>query len=57
MTNAKPDPPLDFPDWPAALAAAPLRPEERERHAVTLRWYLNFCRRSRPPVCKQSARD
>ncbi|MCL5097896.1 MAG: hypothetical protein M1608_10305 [Candidatus Omnitrophica bacterium] len=57
MTTAKPDPPLDFTGWPAALAVAPLRPEEFERYTITPRWYLNFCRRSRAPVCKALARD
>jgi len=57
QSDAKPDVPLVFPDWPVVLAAAPLGVEQRQAYAVTLRWYLSFCKRSRVAVCRQSARD
>ncbi len=56
-TNAQPDPPLQFPDWPEVLAASELDAAQQDATAITVRWYLSFCRRSRVAVCKQSARD
>jgi integron integrase len=48
---------VDFPEWPQRLAQAPLSDRQRSSHAITLRWYLSFCRRSRSGVNFQSARD
>jgi hypothetical protein len=41
---------FSFPDWPEVLAHAALSPAHRESYAITLRWYLSFCRRGRVPV-------
>ena len=57
LEKAKPDPPLHFPDWPAALAATGWPPDQQAAVGATVRWYLSFCRRSRVAVCRQSARD
>jgi len=48
--NAQPDRRLHFSEWPEVLARAPLSPAHREGYAITLRWYLSFCRRGRVPV-------
>jgi integron integrase len=46
-----------FPDWPAHLAQAPLTDRQQHSFAITIRWYLGFCRRGRGGVNHQSARD
>jgi hypothetical protein len=48
---------IDFPDWPERLAQAALPDRQKQSFAITLRWYLSFCRRSRGGVNVQSARD
>jgi integron integrase len=48
---------IDFPGWPQRLAHAALPDRQKQSFAVTLRWYLSFCRRSRGGVNVQSARD
>jgi hypothetical protein len=48
---------IDFPGWPERLAQAALPDRQKQSFAITLRWYLSFCRRSRVAVCRQSARD
>ena len=48
---------IDFSGWPQRLTQAPLPDREKQSFAVTLRWYLSFCRRSRGGVNVQSARD
>ncbi|TVR49168.1 MAG: integron integrase [Puniceicoccaceae bacterium] len=50
------DPPLSFPRWAEALAASSLPLRERQSYAITLRWYLSFCKRSGLRVNKASAR-
>jgi hypothetical protein len=55
--NAQPEGRFSFPDWPQVLAQAPLSPAHRESYAITLRWYLSFCRRGRVPVDHGSARQ
>ena len=48
---------IHFPDWAERLAAAPLADRQKQSFAITPRWYLSFCRRSRGEVTHQSARD
>jgi integron integrase len=48
---------IHFPDWAERLAAAPLADRQKHSFAITIRWYLSFCRRSRGEVTHQSARD
>jgi hypothetical protein len=48
---------LDFPEWPQALACAQLPERQKHSFAITIRWYLGFCRRARGEVSFQSARD
>jgi integron integrase len=55
--NAQPEGRFSFPDWPEVLAHAALSPTHREGYAITLRWYLSFCRRGRVPVDHASARQ
>ena len=55
--NPQPERRFFFPDWTKALAQAPLSPAHRESYAITLRWYLSFCRRGRVPVDHASARQ
>lgn len=46
-----------FGRWPEVLAQASLPQRQKASWAITLRWYLNFCRRGRAAVTVQSARD
>lgn len=48
---------LHFGDWAEVLAATNLPERNKRSWAITLRWYLSFCRRSRVGVNVQSARD
>jgi len=48
---------IHFPDWPQRLAQAALPEGQKQSFAITLRWYLSFCRRGRGGVNVQSARD
>ena len=55
--KAQPDSKLDFRDWPEVLATAVLPDRIRESYAITLRWYLSWCRRGRVAVDHTSARQ
>ena len=57
LEKAKLDPPLDYPDWPAALRSTGWPADWLAAVGATLRWHLSFSRRSRVPVCRQSARE
>jgi integron integrase len=46
-----------FPNWAEALAQADVAARQKRSWAITLRWYLSFCRRGRAGVTVQSARD
>ena len=48
---------IQFRQWPEVLAQADLSERQKASWAITLRWYLNFCRRGRAAVTVQSARD
>ncbi len=48
---------VHFPDWPEWLANADLPERHKSSFAITLHWYLNFCRRGRGEVTHDSARD
>ena len=48
---------IQFRQWPEALAQTSLPERQKASWAITLRWYLNFCRRGRAAVTVQSARD
>ena len=48
---------IAFTNWPERLAQAPLSDRQKESFAITIRWYLSFCRRGRGGVTLQSARD
>ena len=48
---------IHFPDWPRRLAGAPLDARQKESFGITLRWFLNFCRRGRVGVDADSARQ
>jgi integron integrase len=48
---------LDFPDWAEVLEAAPLPGRARESYAITIRWYLSWCRRARVAVDTVSVRQ
>jgi len=48
---------FDFSHWPERLAQAPLSDRNKHSFAITIRWYLSFCRRGRGEVNHQSARD
>ena len=47
---------INFPHWPERLAQAALPDRQKQSFAITLRWYLSFCRRSRVGVSHESAR-
>ena len=47
---------IHFPNWDAVLANAKLPERLRKTFQITIRWYLNFCRRSRAGVNHESAR-
>jgi len=48
---------IQFRQWPEVLAQADLPERQKASWAITLRWFLNFCRRGRAGVTVQSARD
>jgi integron integrase len=48
---------IHFPDWEEILENSNLAGKLRHSFAITIRWYLSFCRRSRTGVNIQSARD
>jgi hypothetical protein len=48
---------FDFSLWPERLAQAALPERNKHSFAITIRWYLSFCRRGRVGVTVQSARD
>jgi len=48
---------FDFSLWPERLAQAALPERSKNSFAITIRWYLSFCRRGRASVTVQSARD
>jgi len=48
---------FNFSDWPERLAQAPLPDRNKQSFAISIRWYLSFCRRGRSEVNHQSARD
>jgi hypothetical protein len=48
---------IDFGQWAQVLAAADLPQRQNESWAITIKWYLGFCRRSRAGVNVQSARE
>ena len=48
---------FDFSLWPERLAQAALPEPDKHSFAITIRWYLSFCRRGRASVTVQSARD
>jgi len=48
---------VEFPNWQEVLAKANLPDRRKRSYEITLRWYLNFCRRGRACVTVQSARD
>ena len=48
---------FDFSLWPERLAQAALPERSKTSFAITIRWYLSFCRRGRADVTVQSARD
>ncbi len=48
---------LNFPDWREALAGVRLPEPQRNSYAITIGWFLSFCRRGRAEVTHQSARD
>jgi hypothetical protein len=56
LPDAKPAAPVDFPQWAEHLAASDLPEPLRLDHAVTLRWYLGYCRRHRLSISFDSAR-
>ena len=45
LPDAKSSLPVDFPHWAEHLAASDLPEPLRLGHALTLRWYLGYCRR------------
>ena len=55
--KAQPRTGLDFPEWPEVLAAAPLPERTRASYAITVRWYLSWCRRGRVGADHDSARQ
>ena len=46
-----------FPNWEEVLKRSQLAGSLRRSFAITIRWYLSFCRRSQAGVNVQSARD
>jgi hypothetical protein len=48
---------IGFQNWAEVLAQANLPERLKESWAITLRWYLSFCRRSRVGVNAPSARE
>jgi integron integrase len=48
---------FDFSHWPERLAQAPLPERNKHSFAITIRWFLSFCRRGRGEISHQSARD
>ena len=48
---------IKFPQWAEVLAQTNLSLRQKASWTITLRWYLNFCRRGRAGVTVQSARD
>ena len=48
---------FDFSHWPERLAQAPMPERNKDSFAITIRWFLSFCRRGRSEVSHQSARD
>jgi len=48
---------VHFPDWPQWLERAEFSERQRQSWAITVRWYLSFCRRGRGGVNHQTARD
>jgi integron integrase len=48
---------FDFSHWPERLAQAPLPERNQHSYAITIRWFLSFCRRGRGEISHQSARD
>jgi hypothetical protein len=55
--KAKLNLPVAFLRWQEVLEEEDLALEVRQGFAITIRWYLSFCRRSRTVGCFQSARD
>ncbi len=47
----------EYCNWPEWLANADLPERHKTSFAITLHWYLNFCRRGRGEVNHDSARD
>jgi hypothetical protein len=45
LEKAKLDPPLHFPDWPAALAATGWPPDQQAAVSATVRWSLSSWKR------------
>ena len=48
---------IEFRQWAEVLARTNLPDRQKGSWAITLRWYLSFCRRSRVGVNVQSARE
>ena len=48
---------VHFPDWAQWLERAALPDRQKQSWAITVRWYLSFCRRGRGGVNHQTARD
>jgi hypothetical protein len=55
--KAKLNRPVEFLQWQEVLEEEDLAAKVKESFAITIRWYLNFYRRSRVEVCFQSARE
>ena len=48
---------LKFPEWKEVLDQIRMSKRQSESFAITIRWYLSFCRRGRALVTHQTARD
>jgi integron integrase len=48
---------IRFEDWASVLAQSQLSEKQKRSWEITLRWYLNFCRRARVGVTVHSARE
>ena len=55
--KAKPAGTLQFPTWTGVLSASDVPARRKESHAITIRWFLGWCRRGRVPVHQDSARQ
>jgi len=56
LSDTKSALPVEFPHWADDLAASDLPEPVRLGHAVTLRWYLGYCRSHKLPTSFDSAR-